>query len=279
VVGVRGVDAESLDLLSPAAYIGVPFYWSHRFAWRWPIREACGSPAAVPSSSASRSLLPDEPLRPATFRADTTRLGFGFAGLPVFHLFRTTRADVRSGVPPEEAAVPRHVVAGRRQRTQIRPWTDGRGPRTSYSREIEESFVAELAVSIQITILKVLAGHPDGHASVTELKRYVSTLMSSGSDWTNRMRRLAARAPKLDIFSDAFVLQENNGWRITDTGRQFLASLEAPVPVTEGQQQPSRPGATVPPAPSQVQPALRLVVDNTCMSQSRPGSDETRRSA
>jgi hypothetical protein len=52
-------------------------------------------------------------------------------------------------------------------------------------------------VSFQITILKVLAGHPDGRASVTELTRYVSVLMSSGSDWTDRMRRFAARAPKL----------------------------------------------------------------------------------
>lgn len=55
-------------------------------------------------------------------------------------------------------------------------------------------------MSFQITVLKVLAGHPDGRASVTELTRYVSVFMSSGSDWTDRMRRLAARAPKLDIF-------------------------------------------------------------------------------
>jgi hypothetical protein len=76
-------------------------------------------------------------------------------------------------------------------------------------------------VSFQITILKVLAGHPDGRASVGELTRYVSILMSSGSDWTDRMRRLAARAPKLEIFADKFVLRDDRDWSITDRGRQF----------------------------------------------------------
>jgi hypothetical protein len=98
-------------------------------------------------------------------------------------------------------------------------------------------------VSFQITILKVLAGHPDGRASVAELTRYVRILMSSGSDWTDRMRRLSARAPKLEIFADSFVLRDDRGWRITDSGKQFLASLEAPIPAhAEKQEQPSRDG-------------------------------------
>jgi hypothetical protein len=136
-------------------------------------------------------------------------------------------------------------------------------------------------VSFQITILKVLAGHPDGRASVTELTRYVSILMSSGSDWTDRMRRLAARAPKLEIFADSFVLRDDRGWCITDSGRQLLASLEAPIPAhAEEQEQPSGPRVTVvSTAPSRVQPALRLVADNTRTSQSGLGPDETRRSA
>jgi hypothetical protein len=135
-------------------------------------------------------------------------------------------------------------------------------------------------VSFQITILKVLAGHPDGRASVTELTRYVSILMSSGSDWTDRMRRLAARAPKLEIFADAFVLRDDRGWCITDSGRQFLASLEAPIPAhEEEQEQPSEPCVTVVTAPNQVQPTMRLVVDNTRTSQPGLGPDESRRSA
>jgi hypothetical protein len=134
-------------------------------------------------------------------------------------------------------------------------------------------------VSFQITILKVLAGHPDGRASVAELTRYVGVLMSSGSDWTNRMRRLAARAPKLEIFADAFVLRDDRGWSITDLGRQFLAALDEPLPAhAEEQEQPSGPRISVA-APSQVQPTLRLVVDNTCTSKPGLSPDETRRSA
>lgn len=134
-------------------------------------------------------------------------------------------------------------------------------------------------MSFQITILKVLAGHPNGRASIAELTRYVSILMSSGSDWTDRMRRLAARAPKLQIFADAFVLRDDSGWCITDSGRQFLAMLEAPIPAYAGEpEQPPGPRATVV-AASQIQPTLRLVVDNTRTSQAGLGPDETRRSA
>jgi hypothetical protein len=135
-------------------------------------------------------------------------------------------------------------------------------------------------VSFQITILKVLAGHPDGRASIAELTRYVSVLMSSGPDWSDRMRRLAARAPKLDIFADAFVLRDDLGWSITHSGRQFLAALEAPInDLAEEQEQPSYPSVTIVVEPPHIQPPLRLVVDNTRISQSGLGPDETRRSA
>src|ERR1700681_1094105 len=101
--------------------------------------------------------------------------------------------------------------------------------------------------------------------------------MSSGPDWTDRMRRLAARAPKLEIFADSFVLRDDRGWCITDSGRQFLASLEAPLPAhAEGQEQPSIPRVTVSTAPSRVQPTLRLVVNNTRTSQPDLGPDITR---
>jgi len=119
-----------------------------------------------------------------------------------------------------------------------------------------------------------------GRASITELTRYVGILMSSGSDWTDRMRRLAARAPKLEIFANAFVLRDDRGWRISESGRQFLASLEASIPArAEEQEQPSGACVTVVTAPIQIQPTLRLVVDNTRTSQSGLGPDETRRSA
>ena len=83
-------------------------------------------------------------------------------------------------------------------------------------------------VSFQITVLKVLAGHPEGHASRADLKNYVAVLMCSGADWSQRLKRLAARAPQLDIFSSGYVLREPNGWQITEQGRRFLVLLEAP---------------------------------------------------
>jgi hypothetical protein len=84
-------------------------------------------------------------------------------------------------------------------------------------------------VSFQITVLKVLAGHPQGHASLANLKHYVAVLTCSGADWSQRMKRLAARAPELDIFSSGYVLREPSGWQITAKGRDFLISIEAPL--------------------------------------------------
>jgi hypothetical protein len=56
-----------------------------------------------------------------------------------------------------------------------------------------------------ITVLKVLAGHPGGRASIGDLKRAVAILMCSGPDWNERTKRLAARAPGLDIFSQGYI--------------------------------------------------------------------------
>jgi hypothetical protein len=107
----------------------------------------------------------------------------------------------------------------------------------------------------------VLAGHPEGRASIADLTRYVSILISSGTDWTNRTKRLAARAPKLDIFADSFVLRDDNGWHITEGGRQFLASLEAPLPIAaEPVQAPEADMTKQPRSPAP--PTLRLVVNN-----------------
>src|ERR1700722_11705582 len=129
-------------------------------------------------------------------------------------------------------------------------------------------------MSFQITVLKVLAGHPEGRASIADLTRYVSILISSGTDWTNRTKRLAARAPKLDIFADSFVLRDHNGWHITEGGRQFLTSLEAPLPIVAEAAQPPEADMTKQPR-SPAQPTLRLVVNNV---SSRPmaGSKDPR---
>src|ERR1700736_337746 len=112
-------------------------------------------------------------------------------------------------------------------------------------------------MSFQITVLKVLAGHPAGRASLADLRRAVAILISSGTDWTTRTKRLAARAPDLDIFSQSFVLRDNTGWQITDAGRAFLASIDTPVPMLESSEQV--PEVIVTPVPIQILPRLRLV--------------------
>ena len=84
-------------------------------------------------------------------------------------------------------------------------------------------------MSFQIAVLKVLAGHPEGYASLTDLKHYLAVLTCSGADRSQRLKRLAARAPELDIFSSGYVLREPNGWLITAKGRDFLVSIETPL--------------------------------------------------
>lgn len=92
-------------------------------------------------------------------------------------------------------------------------------------------------MSFQVTVLKVLAGHPDGRLSVDDLKRAVAILICSGPDWTDRTKRLLARAPGLDIFSQSLVIRDAQGWQITEAGRALLAAIEKPAalpPAEEG---------------------------------------------
>jgi hypothetical protein len=82
------------------------------------------------------------------------------------------------------------------------------------------------------------------------------------------MNGLAARAPDLDIVAEGYVRRDENGWQITDTGREFLKWLETPT------------SAAPPPRSARAMvPRLRLVVDNTRSPPLGPGPDQTRRSA
>ncbi|MCK1440741.1 hypothetical protein IVA77_23755 [Bradyrhizobium sp. 136] len=86
-----------------------------------------------------------------------------------------------------------------------------------------------VALSFQLTILKVLDGHPSGRATLEELKRYLAVLMTSGPEWTARMKRMETRAGgSVDIFGKKLIVREPGEWRITDAGRAFLAALEHP---------------------------------------------------
>ena len=82
-------------------------------------------------------------------------------------------------------------------------------------------------MSLQIAILKVLVSHPEGQATTAALNSDLCILNTSGSDWTDRLKRLAARAPGLDIFGQSLVLRDSSGWQITPEGRTFLDLLEA----------------------------------------------------
>jgi hypothetical protein len=109
-------------------------------------------------------------------------------------------------------------------------------------------------VSFQVTILKVVAGQPEHRASLGDLRRAVALLISSGSDWTERTKRLAARAPELDIFSQSFVLRDEAGWQITDAGVAFLAAIETPISATAGVEK--LPEASVTPMPIRPSPQI-----------------------
>ena len=82
-------------------------------------------------------------------------------------------------------------------------------------------------MSIQVAILKVLASHGNGRATLASLKRDIVILSASGPDWDARIKRLARRVPAIDIFGSGYVLRDDEGWQITPAGRDCLSALEA----------------------------------------------------
>lgn len=82
-------------------------------------------------------------------------------------------------------------------------------------------------MNFQVTVLKILVSYPDGFAVMADLKRDMAILATSGRDWAERTKRLAARVPDLDIFSQGLVERLNGGWRITEKGRAVLEFMEA----------------------------------------------------
>lgn len=79
-------------------------------------------------------------------------------------------------------------------------------------------------MSFQIGVLKVLSSHPDGRASVDAIKRDLALLASR--EWNAQLRRLAALAPRIDVFSAGLILRTPDAWQITEAGRDVLARLE-----------------------------------------------------
>ena len=87
--------------------------------------------------------------------------------------------------------------------------------------------VRGVCLSIQVAILKILASHRSGKASVSSISRDIAILVSSGAEWSARIKRLASRAPGIDVFGSGYVRRGDDGWEITAEGREFLARLEA----------------------------------------------------
>ncbi|MGY4377280.1 hypothetical protein ACVWZ3_004919 [Bradyrhizobium sp. i1.3.6] len=85
----------------------------------------------------------------------------------------------------------------------------------------------ERGVNFQVTMLKILVSYPDGFALMADLKRDMAILATSGPDWAERTKRLAALVADLDIFSQGLVERMNGGWRITEKGRGLLEVMEA----------------------------------------------------
>jgi hypothetical protein len=118
-------------------------------------------------------------------------------------------------------------------------------------------------VNFQVTVLKVLVSYPDGFAAMADLKRDMAILATSGRDWAERTKRLAARVPDLDIFSQGLIERMNGGWRVTDKGRSVLEIMEArpapaqatELPAVRAVEEPT-PAMTLSPMPS-IAPVLR----------------------
>ena len=117
-------------------------------------------------------------------------------------------------------------------------------------------------MSIQVAILKVLASHGSGRATLESLKHDLAILASSGADWQARIKRLASRVPDIDIFSNGYVLRDAEGWEITLAGRAFLHTLEA---VTQDNLPPEPPPETA----THAQGAL-IVVGHRFKNRTRP---------
>ena len=165
---------------------------------------------------------------------------------------------------------PGHQTTGRRKRLSARltqPWTSsrwmiihrpdrcdvfGRDVKSDHaptaSRDDHAVLVAKEVEAVDLGTRDRLAGRFVVHLwrgptlsvadQIAALNSDLCILNTSGSDWTDRLRRLAARAPGLDIFGQRLILRDSSGWQITPEGRAFLDWLErgaasANVPLAE----------------------------------------------
>lgn len=91
----------------------------------------------------------------------------------------------------------------------------------------------ERGVNFQVTVLKILVSYPDGFALIADLKRDMAILATSGPDWGERIKRLGALVPDLDIFSQGLVERMNGGGasprRAADCWRSWKPGLASRI--------------------------------------------------
>jgi hypothetical protein len=116
-------------------------------------------------------------------------------------------------------------------------------------------------VNFQVTVLKILVSYPDGFAVMEDLKRDMGILATSGREWADRTKRLAARVPDVDIFSQGLVERISGGWQITAKGRAVLEFMEARPAAPEAIQAPFVEEATAPIVTSTQVPPLPQPTD------------------
>lgn len=88
-------------------------------------------------------------------------------------------------------------------------------------------------MNFQVTVLKILVSYPNGFAVMDDIKRDMAILATSGREWSDRTKRLAARVPDLDVFSQGLVNRQSGGWRITEKGRTVLEFMEARISIDQ----------------------------------------------
>lgn len=102
-----------------------------------------------------------------------------------------------------------------------------------------------------------------------DLKRDMAFLATSGRDWADRTKRLAARVPDLDLFSQALVEREASGWKITAKGRAVLEFMEARQPPSEPIPVPPAQEAAEAVTASPAVPSLRVPADRAKRGRER----------
>lgn len=138
-------------------------------------------------------------------------------------------------------------------------------------------------MNFHVTVLKILVAYPDGFAGMEDLKRDMAILATSGRDWADRTRRLAARVPDLDIWSQGLVERISGGWRLTSKGREVLEFMEArpsPEPIqTAAVNEITPPVVEQVPVPPLRQPADRAKRRRERRERRREARDRARANA